>query len=107
MKNIKDKAISVGEKTIVNGKNLSISNAWIGIASKDSSDVMIENVVVTNCGLYDFATYQKKSYFSGASMKVANSNSCNKPLSQLGSNLIIDGVEIEEEKIDIKKKLYN
>ena len=107
MKNIKDKAISVGEKTIVNGKNLSISNAWIGIASKDSSDVTIENVVVTNCGLYDFATYQKKSYFSGASMKVANSNSCNKPLSQLGSNLIIDGIEIEEEKIDIKKKLYN
>ena len=40
-------------------------------------------------------------------MKVANSNSCNKPLSQLGSNLIIDGIEIEEEKIDIKKKLYN
>ena len=48
----------------------------------------------------------KKSYFSGASMKVANSNSCNKPLSQLGSNLIIDGIEIEKKKIDIKK-LYN
>ena len=37
----------------------------------------------------------KKIIFFWASMKVANSNSCNKSLSQLGSNLIIDGIEIE------------
>ena len=107
IKDVKDKAVSVGEKTIVKGKNLSISNAWIGIASKDSSDVKIENVNVSNCGLYDFATYQKKPYFSGARMKIINSSSCNKSLSQLGSNLIINGIEVKEEKIDIKKKLYN
>ena len=67
----------------------------------------IENINVTNCGLYDFATYQKKSYFSGATMKVMNSKACNKSLSQLGSRLVINGNKVEEKKIDIKKELYN
>ena len=107
LKDVKDKAVSVGEETKINAKNLTISNAWIGIASKDSSDVIIENINVSNCGLYDFAAYQKKSYFSGASMKVINSKACNKSLSQQGSKLVINGNKIEEKKINIKKELYN
>ena len=107
IKDVKDKAVSVGEETKINAKNLTISNAWIGIASKDSSDVIIENINVSNCGLYDFAAYQKKSYFSGASMKVINSKACNKSLSQQGSKLMINGNKIDEKKINIKKELYN
>ena len=105
IEDVKDKAISVGEKTKINVKNLSISNAWIGIASK-TLVMAIENINVTNCGLYDFATYQKNLIFR-SNNEIINSKACNKSLSQLGSRLVIIGNKVEEKKIDIKKEIYN
>ena len=60
---VADKAISVGEESTLNIDNLKISDSRIGIASKDSSKVEGKKIKISNCGLYDFAVYQKKSYF--------------------------------------------
>ena len=49
---------------------------------------------------------KKKSYFSGAYMKVDKSNSCKKSISQIGSELIINGEYIQEKKLNVKE-LYN
>lgn len=103
---IKDKGISAGEETKLNVNNININSARIGIAAKDSSIVEGSKIKISNCGLFDFASYQKKSYFSGAYLKIRASSSCKTSLSQKGSELIINNKKIDEQKFNIKN-LYN
>ena len=105
-KNIFDKAVSAGEQTNLKINNLQVSSSGIGIASKDSSNVYGNNIKILNCNLYDFAVYQKKSYFSGANLKIDQFSSCGLPLVQNGSDLILDGKKVRGKFVDIKK-LYN
>ena len=68
-----DKAISVGEKSYANFNSIELQNAKIGVASKDSSSVYIENSKISkveNC----FASYRKKQEFDGGLIKVIFSN---------------------------------
>ena len=68
-----DKAVSVGEKSIANFDSINLQNAKTGVASKDSSNVMIENSIISsveNC----FASYRKKQEFDGGFIKVNKSN---------------------------------
>ena len=68
-----DKAVSVGEKSIANFDSINLQNAKTGVASKDSSNVMIENSIISsveNC----FASYKKKQEFDGGFIKVNKSN---------------------------------
>ena len=68
-----DKAISVGEKSLANFNSIELQNAKIGVASKDSSNVYIENSKISkveNC----FASYRKKQEFDGGFIKVKASD---------------------------------
>ena len=103
IKNTGDKAISVGENSLIKIKNIKISNSKIGIAAKDSSEVHVEKANVSDCGIYDYAVYKKKSYFSNSIMNVDDSISCNKPISQKQNKLIINGKEVKNQKINVKK----
>jgi len=101
-----DKGISAGEETKLNVNGIKILDTRIGIASKDSSIVEGSDIEVSNCGLFDFAAYQKKSYFAGASLKVNSKSSCENSLVQKGSLLFINNKKIKEKKINVKK-LYD
>ncbi len=71
LKNCGDKAISIGEKSKLKGGEIKIEKAVTGIASKDSSDVILSNVLVQktkNC----FSAYRKKQEFSGSILRVNN-----------------------------------
>ena len=103
---VADKAISVGEESILNIDNLNISESRIGIASKDSSKVEGKKIKISNCGLYDFAVYQKKSYFSGAYLKIQAETSCKKSLVQKGSELFLNDKKLVDKMFDVKK-LYD
>ena len=103
IKNTGDKAISVGENSLIKIKNIKISNSKIGIAAKDSSEVHVEKANVSDCGIYDYAVYKKKSYFSNSIMNVDDSISCNAPISQKQNKLIINGKEVKNQKINVKK----
>ena len=102
-----DKAISAGEQTLVNINGLKISSSGIGIASKDSSMVKGSNINVSECGLFDFAVFQKKQFFSGGSLVVNNTTSCNSPLIQKGSKLNINEKEIKGQDVDIENLYKN
>jgi hypothetical protein len=58
-----DKSISVGEASNLNINSLNISDSNIGIASKDDSEVILENVLITksNIGL---DSYRKNSRYN-------------------------------------------
>jgi len=61
-KNIIDKAISVGENSILNISNISVKNSLVGIASKDGSKTYAKNIDFINVD-YPFAAYQKKKAY--------------------------------------------
>lgn len=64
VENCKDKGISVGEKSKVKIFEFLLNNSNIGIVSKDSSIVNIENFNIQN-SKYCMATYRKKNEFLG------------------------------------------
>jgi len=69
LKDCKDKAISVGEKSKLTINIANISKANIGMAAKDSSVIDVEDVTnnsVTTC----FSAYNKKQEFQGGFIKV-------------------------------------
>jgi len=71
--NCGDKALSVGEKSIFKLNEIISSSSNIGIASKDSSFVNVNNIdlkIVKTC----LAAYNKKNEFYGGYIKVKNFN---------------------------------
>ena len=68
-----DKGISIGEKSKLNSKNISIVNSKFSTAVKDGSILTVENFNATN---YDIclALYRKKQEFVGAKVFIKNNN---------------------------------
>ena len=84
-----------------------ISDIWFATKTNDyifNQNYIVngKNINVSNCKLYDFAAYQKKSFFSYGYLKVDNIYSCKKPLAQIGSSVIIDGKNVEQTNFDTK-----
>ena len=64
-----DKSISVGEKSYLKAKNIFSSNSNIAVASKDSSNVIINNLSIENTKTC-LAAYNKKQEYNGGTIKV-------------------------------------
>lgn len=69
--NCGDKALSVGEKSVMKISNINASNALIGVASKDGSSTEIQNVNFNNTKTC-LAAYKKKQEFNGGTIKIEN-----------------------------------
>ena len=67
--NAGDKGLSVGEETDVVVKWMYVNGAVIGVAAKDLSTVMINQVTLDNCE-QGFAAYQKKAEYGGSKIVV-------------------------------------
>ena len=67
--NTADKAISVGEKTILEASELYLENAGVAVAVKDGSDAKIKYVQFNSNRYFDVMTYNKKEFLR-----------CSKPL---------------------------
>ena len=80
-----DKALSVGEKSMVKLSSLIVLNSAIGLSTKDSSIISIDNANIENTQLC-FEAKRKKQEFLGGIINL-NNYSCNgSPIStQLGS----------------------
>ena len=92
--NIFDKAISVGEATILNASNLNISNVAIAIASKDGSKARINNANINNASFAALMAYNKKPEYAPASLEINSSSFSGveiKYLCQTDHYLSIDG----------------
>ncbi len=64
-----DKAISVGENSIIEAKNISIKNSNIGLAIKDGSTANIQDVNIES-SKYPLALYVKKQEFGVPEIKI-------------------------------------
>ena len=105
---IGDKALSVGEKSRVSINKLIARNSRIAVASKDQSEVVIEEAKVESSQI-GFAVFQKKPEFGPASIsvdKLKMSNLENPFIVEKGSHLLIDGVLALPRIKNVEKFLY-
>ena len=92
-----DKGISVGEGSTLNGQDIIIENSKIGIASKDASDVYLDNVTINNVDI-GLAAYIKKIEYGSPQIKASNiqlENYKHDYVSDLRSQIIIDDKKIK------------
>ena len=78
LSNCNDKALSVGEKSFLKLKDINVINAQIGLSSKDSSVVELENAKIKNSNTC-FEAKRKKQEFSGGIISILNSNCFGSP----------------------------
>ncbi|MFC1682221.1 CotH kinase family protein [Nanoarchaeota archaeon] len=101
--NAGDKGISVGEESKINIGKIKVDQGYVCIASKDRSEMHIEEIEISNCS-YGFAVYQKKPEFGSASIyakKVDSSLNEEEYILEKGSEFSLDGKIIlgTEEKV--------
>jgi len=104
-----DKGVSVGESSVVKVGKAIINRAMIGLASKDGSELIVENVKISN-SKYGFAVYQKKSEYGPSSIDASGyelvKNVNNSYIVEVNSNLLLDDEHIPGDKEDVYKQLY-
>ncbi len=71
IKEIGDKGISSGENSKVKAKNVTIQKATIGVAAKDLSSLIINDVIIENSKI-GIAGYQKKSEYGPSNIVITN-----------------------------------
>ena len=103
--NIKDKAVSAGEKSTLTIKNSTFNNIGVGVASKDGSSVIMSNTAISNYALYGAMTYLKKDFYDMPNLAINNSSVSDGRayIRQTGTSMTVDGVDIPETKISVKK----
>ncbi len=104
IQNVKDKAISIGEGSIINIKNVKINNALVGMAVKDSSKVEGNDIKFSNTKLANVMTFIKKDYFDGSTVNLSNVEFKNNLfVNQKKSSLIINEKVISSSNLDVKQ----
>jgi hypothetical protein len=103
--NVKDKAVSAGEKSTLNIENSQFSNIGIGVASKDGSAVNISNTSILDYKLYAAMSFIKKDFYGAP---IININNCyvsddNAYIRQKGTTMIVDNIQISESEINVEK----
>ncbi len=104
-KNIKDKAVSAGEKSTLTVKNSTFNNIGVGVASKDGSSVAVTDTKILNYKLYAAMTYLKKDFYDMPSLTINNTavSDGRAYIRQKGTSMTVDGIYIPETKISVKK----
>lgn len=102
--NVHDKAISVGEASTVNVDGGNLNNVGVAFASKDGSNAIISNVKVGNYALHIAMTYLKKNFYEQPSLELIDCkiDGIASYSRQQGTQLIVDGQEIIQQKLDVK-----
>jgi len=103
-----DKGISGGEDSHLKVSNTTISNANIGLASKDLSSLDVIDSKIDHCK-YGLVLLQKKPEYGPATMnlkKVSISNTSTRFLIEKGSRVIFNRKIIEGDKKNVAKMFY-
>ncbi len=101
---VKDKAVSVGEKSYAHIENSIFSNVGVGIASKDASSTEAYNVKINDYKLFAAMTYQKKNIFERRSeLTISNSDITDERefKRQIGTYLVVNEKEVKETELDV------
>jgi len=107
---ITDKGISAGEHSEITARNFTVDTVGIGIASKDQSLVIADQIVIRNAQKLALAAYQKKEVYGPSKMEITHltvENVTRYSLIQDGSTASVDGRLLETEPVDVAKLYKN
>lgn len=93
---IGDKAISVGEKSILRAANVQIHGAGTGVASKDLSQATLDTIELNNIRGTGLITYIKKGEYGPSSIACQGcsfDNTSTTTTNQYRSQILLDGVD--------------
>lgn len=102
---IGDKAVSVGEHSLVSITDCTIHSTNIGVASKDLSEVTVDSVEISGAKVAGLAAYQKKAQYGPASLsaeRIAFSDTAVEALCQIGSTVVVSGKETPCQEVDVE-----
>jgi len=91
---IRDKAISVGERSQLSARNIRIERAGIGLASKNGSEATITDSTLSDIADVALVAYMNRSEFGPGSLTAENNRitrSALPALAQTGSRVLLDG----------------
>lgn len=108
---IRDKAISGGERSQLNVTQVRFDEVNFGLVAKDDTVIEATDVTASNIKHHALMSYSKKRYFGSAKMNVTNFTCedipCDhKVMVEHGSELVVNGLLIQAQKLDVKN-LYN
>ncbi len=106
MVNLGDKGLSVGEASQLTATGVSVEDANFGIASKDLSQVVAQDVTVTRAQVAALAAYIKKPAYGPATIVANGVQFVDIPddrltLVQTGSWIDLDGERIWGTEVDV------
>ncbi len=102
---VRDKAVSVGEKSHVELIGLTVDGAGAAVVSKDLSSVTVEDASIANVGFAAFMSYCKKPEYGPASLAVTGltfDRSGILGMAQQGSKLLAEGQTIDQTELDVE-----
>lgn len=100
---IYDKAVSVGEASIVTVQDARISNVGAGIVSKDGSDTRGSNISVSGYGLAAAMAYEKKPFYGQPSLVLDGFtyDGDTPAIRQTGATFMLEGRAVPEQDVDV------
>jgi hypothetical protein len=104
IENVHDKAISVGERSRLVARNVTIDSVGTAMASKDGSVALIEDSALHRVTHAALMAYTKKSQYGPAELEArrVELDRIGRPaLAQLGSRVVIDGAVQAAEEVDV------
>ena len=104
-RDIGDKAISAGEEARAKIKSIHVTNAPIGVASKDGSIVTLQGMHCEGGVVNPLATFSKKSMYESSAKIVADRirPACERGLiRQMGSQMTLNGAEVPATRFDAR-----
>jgi len=104
--NVRDKAISVGERSRLVARDLTIDSVGTAVASKDGSVALVESSSLSRVTHVALMAYTKKAEYGGAQLEareLALDRVGRMAVAQLGSRVVIDGDVQASEDVDIEQ----
>ena len=101
-----DKGVSAGEESFINIENSYFENIGIGVTSKDSSKVVVNNTSIKNPVLFGVMSFVKKDFYTQSSRIELIDCEVDTPssyLRQRGTFMVVDDKEIVQEEFDVDK----
>jgi len=101
---IRDKAISVGESSRVEARNLSIRRAGTAVVGKDGSSVLVEDSTMSDVKHVAIMAYTKKREYGSGRVVARNIEMvrvARVASAQVGSEVLIDGVATATSEVDV------
>ena len=110
-KNVRDKAVSAGEASIIKLKNTKINDVGIGVASKDGSIVNARDIEIKDYKLYAAMSYVKKDFYTqpsliGIGIEIYPIKK-NAFLAQEKTFMSLNSILIDTEQIDVESLYKN